>query len=268
MKTTDARMVATLLAPIAFATLAHAHDAAGNAHSTTPPQVVFSDCTEFVGVAPVDAVKARALVPTRYNLVSDAAGARLVVRVADCKNVKVGTGTPRAGRVAQIGIIIVSPDGTATDPNTSINNYTLSYASDSPALVFALRAAGEPAALDTALAVETTPATGANSEFYAAAAPEGDISPTWFLQGRVNTPAVGTSFLANWWRLGSSRQTKMATSIAAINFDFASVVSFSTSRLNTVGRLLGRNTISAFPVSFHGAFATGTMVTTVTALTP
>jgi hypothetical protein len=228
-----------------------------------PPSVQFDRCTEFVGVAPVDATAARALVPQRYTLVSDTAGARLVVRAADCAEVRVGAQAPRAARVAQVGLIILSPDGTATDPNTSINNYTLTYASNSPALVLALRAAGVPAALDTGLAYEVTPPAGTGSEFYAAVSPELDASATWFLHGSVNTPTVATAFLANWWRLNGQRETKMATTIGVIRFDFASQMRFATSRKNVIGRLLQRNGLDGFPLSFHGAFDAGTMVTTV-----
>lgn len=220
--------------------------------------VQFTGCTEFVGIAPVDATRARALVPARYTLVADALGARLVVRAADCESVRVGALPARPGRVAQIGLIIVSPDGTAADPNTGINNYTLSYASNSAPLVLALRAAGVPAALDKGLAYEVTPA--AAGEFYAAVSPEfGSSSPQWYLQGTVNAPSVNTRFDANWWRLAGTREVKMATTIASIAFDFGSVMSFSTSRENLVGQLLGRNHVAGFALSFRGAFPSGVM---------
>lgn len=225
--------------------------------------VQFNQCTEFVGLAPVDAVKAQALVPARYAVVLGAGGASLVVRVADCRSVRVGALPARPGRVAQIGLLIASPDGTATDPATSINNYTLSYASNSAPLVLALRAAGVPAALDTGLAYEINPPSGPGSEFYAAVSPELDASPTWFLRGRVNTPTVATTFLANWWRADGTRDTKMATTVPTISFDFASQVSFSTSRLNTIGQLTGVNEVPGFALSFRGAFEAATMVVTV-----
>lgn len=227
-----------------------------------PLTVQFSQCTEFVGLAPIDALKARAALPARYSLISDAAGARLVVRAVDCAGVRVGGGPTRRGRVAQIGLLIASPDGTATDPNTSINNYTLSYTSDSPVLVNALREAGVPATLDETLAIETNPPQGAGSEYYAAVAGSGGTR-AWFLHGAVNSPGFATTFLANWWRLNGPRETKMATDIPAISFDFGSQVSFSTSRLNGVGQLLGSNQVAGFPLSFRGAFAAGTMVVTV-----
>jgi len=236
---------------------------AAAAAPATGAQVQFSRCTEFVGVAAADAARVRALVPLRYAPIVDAAGAKLVVRVADCEAVRIGSLPARPGRVAQIGVIIISPDGTGTDPNTAINNYTLSYVTDSAALALLLRAAGVPAAIDTGLAIESTPA-GAANEFYAAVSPEIDTgSPTWFLHGTVNTPALASPFLANWWRYGSGRETKMATDIPTINFDFGSVMAFTTSRHNLVGRLLpGGNQVSNFQLTFRGAFAEGTMTVT------
>lgn len=235
------------------------------AHGPSSIAVQFAQCTEFVGVAPVDAIKARALVPTAYTPFIDAAGARLVVRAADCASVRVGSLPPKPGRVAQIGIIIFSPDGTATDPNTGINNYTLSYASNAPALVGALRTAGLPAQLDLGLAYEINPPQGAGSEFYVAVSPEldGGAGATWFLHGSVNTPLAPTTFVANWWHDDGRREVKMATDIPAISFDFSSQVRFATSRLNTVGGLLGSNGLAGFPLSFRGAFAAGTMRVTV-----
>jgi hypothetical protein len=257
--------VAVLVASLLAATTAHA---AGEA----PLSVQFSHCTEFVGLAPVNTVGARALVPARYNVVTDASsvnGATLVVRVTDCQGVKVGGLPARAGRVAQIGVLISSPDGTATDPNTSINNYTLSYASNVPALVLGLLANGVPAALDVGLAYEFSPASG-TSELYAAVAPELDTSaasPTWFLHGTVKTPGFNTTFLANWWRSregGSNpKQVKMSSTFPTIAFDFGSVVSLTTSRLNSVGKLLpAGNQVASFPVSFRGAYDAATMVVT------
>jgi len=164
--------------------------------------------------------------------------------------------------VAQIGLIIRSPDGTALDPNTSINNYTLTYATNSAPLAALLRSAGVPAELDVGLAIEST-AAGSGQEFYAAVSPEVNGTPDWFLHGSVKTPGFNTSFLANWWRLNGQRETKMATTIDHIAFDFSSAVSFTTARSSVVGGLIGGNRIGMFPVSFRGAFPNATMVTTV-----
>jgi len=246
-----------------FATLLLSLPAAFGAAQSATLTVQFSRCTEFVGVVPVDASAARALVPTAYTLVTDAAGAKLVVRAADCEAVRMGSAPAKPGRVAQIGIMIVSPDGSASDPATGINNYTLTYASNSPALMLALRAAGVPAALDPGLAYEITPA-GAG-ELYAAVSPEPDTaSPTWFLHGQVTVPGLNSRFDANWWRVAGGNEVKMATAIDSIDFDFSSAVSFTTSRHNLVGQLLGGNHVANFPLSFRGTFSAGTMTVTRT----
>lgn len=238
--------------------LAGAFSVLSSAHAENIPAVVFNDCAEFVGVAPVEESAARSLVPDRYNLLADGSDAQLVVRVADCKVVRVGLSRARPGRVAQIGIIIESPDGTATDPNTSINNYTLSYATNSPALLRLLRRARVPAVLDPRLAFEITPVQE-SSELYAAVNSLWRVSPTWFLHGRTMTPSFPTTFLANWWSARGESQTKMSTDIPGIFFDFASDVSLYTSRNNFIGRLIGRNGVAGFPLSFRGQFASGRM---------
>ena len=248
-----------LAAALAAAGAASAHG--GNA----PLTVQFSGCTEFVGVAAADAVRVRARVPQRFTPIVDAAGAKLVVRVADCSAVKVGALPARPGRVAQIGAMIFSPDGTATDPNTAINNYTLSYATNSPSLAVALRSTGVPAVLDEGLAIEATPTGGANgaAAFYAAVSPDFELgSPTWFLHGTVFTPGFNSPFLANWWQAVGAADVKMSTDIPSIAFDFGSVMTFATSRRNAIGALLPDNVVTNWQLTFRGAFDAGTMTVT------
>lgn len=252
----------TLLALCATATWAIASPAQAADGALT---VQFSRCTEFVGLAPAKAIESRARVPAAYNVIVGASGATLVVRVTDCQAIKVGSLPAQAGRLAQIGVLIGSPDGTATDPNTSINNYTLTYATNLPTLVLALAARGVPATLDAGLAYEYTPATG-SSELYAAISPELDASPTWFLHGTVNTATIPIPFLANWWR-GSGRQAvKMSSTFPDIVFDFGSAMTLTTSRLNAIGTLLPGGNTSGFPVSFRGAYTAATMTVTTPGL--
>jgi hypothetical protein len=251
------RLLLCTLGLLASACLAH-----GAARAAKPLTVALGQCTEFVGIAPVGLAAARAMVPARYTLQTEAGHARLVVRVADCASVAVGPLPGKPGRMAHIGLMIDSPDGTGTDPNTSINNYTLSYASNLPALVLALRAQRVAAVADTALAYEFTPAQGP-SEFYTAVAPEfGGDAPRWSLHGGITTPAIPSPFLANWWAASPGLQTKMATTIPLILFDFSSQVAFYTARGNAIGQLIGANAIGNFPLSFRGAFDAATMVVT------
>lgn len=239
---------------------------AAAAHGPQALTVQFQQCTEFVGVAAADAQRVRALLPQRFTPVTDAAGAKLVIRVADCAAVKVGALPARPGRVAQVGAMVFSPDGTGTDPNTAINNYTLAYATNAPALALALRGFGVPAALDPGLAIEATPTGGANgaAEFYAAVSPDlTAASPTWFLHGTVFTPAYNSPFLANWWLGVGAADVKMATDIPSIAFDFGSEMHFATSRGNGIGALLPGNAVTAWQLTFRGAFAAGTMTVSV-----
>lgn len=108
------------------------------------------------------------------------------MRVADRQRVRVGLGAARPGRVGQIGIIIASPDGTGTDPLTSINNYLLSYATNGWSLAAALRAAGIPVSLDEGLSIETLP-QGVRQELVAAVAAD---NARWGLLGQVSTPTL------------------------------------------------------------------------------
>ena len=250
---------------LSVATLASLSAIASSAIASPPPLTVqFNDCSEFVGLVAIDPAKARLQLPARYTLVLDGANtARLVVRMSDCKAIRVGALPAHAGRLAQIGLLIVSPDGTASDPNTGINNYTLTYASNAPALVLGLLAQGVPAALDAAMEYEVRPPLGQGSSLYAAVAPELGDSPRFFLDGTVNTPTYDTPFLANWWRLNGAKQTRMQTNIPDIAFDFASSVAFTTGSTNIIGRLLDTNRVSSFAVTYRGRFDSGTMIVNV-----
>ncbi len=234
---------------------------AASAFAAPPLTVQFSQCSEFVGLVPVDAGKAQALLPPRYTLVVDGADtARLVVRMTDCKAIRVGALPARAGRLAQAGLLIVSPDGTASDPNTGINNYTLTYASNVPALVLGLVGQDVPAALDAEMEYAVTPPLGAGSRLYAAVAPELGDSTRFFLDGTVNTPSYASTFLANWWRLSGGTSIRMQTEFPTIAFDFASSVAFTTNPANVLGKLTGTARVTSFAITYRGTYDAATMV--------
>ena len=224
-------------------------------------EVDLTNCTEFAGVAPINEIQARALVPSRYQLVVSGSKASLVVRVSDCQEVSVNGHPGKPGRVAHIGIELISPDGTGTDPNTSINNYTLSYASNIAELVEGLNRFALPAVKTSELDYEYAPPIGP-SLLYSSVAPLDPKSPTWFLYGTVTNPTIPSPFLANWWYLSDLGQVKMATTFPKIYFDFTSKVSFYTSTKNIIGTLIGGNIISNFPVSFRGQYSYAQMIVT------
>ena len=235
--------------------------AASSALAAAPLQVQFSQCSEFVGLVPVPAAKARVLLPARYTLVVDGADtARLVVRMTDCKALRVGALPARAGRLAQAGLLIVSPDGTASDPNTGINNYTLTYATNVPALALGLQAQGVPAALDASMEYQVVPPLGAGSALYAAVAPELGEQTRFFLDGTVNTPTYASTFLANWWRLEGNAQVRMQTNFPTIAFDFGSSVAFTTNPSNVLGQLTGVARVTSFAITYRGTYDAATMV--------
>jgi hypothetical protein len=236
--------------------------AAVSAHAGPAPLTVqFSQCSEFVGLVPIPAAKAQALLPARYTLVVDGADtARLVVRMTDCKAIRVGALPARAGRLAQAGLLIVSPDGTASDPDTGINNYTLTCATNVPALALGLEAQGVPAALDAEMEYGVNPPLGTGSALYAAVAPELGDSTRFFLDGTVNTPTFATTFLANWWRVAGNTQIRMQSDFPTISFDFASSVAFTTSTANVLGQLTGTNRVTSFAITYRGLYDAATMV--------
>jgi len=170
-------------------------------------QVDLNNCTEFAGVAPINETQARALTPGKYQLVTNDSEASLVVRVSDCQEVSVNGQPGRPGRVAHIGIELMSPDGTGTNPNTSINNYTLSYASNIKELVEGLNRFGLPAVQTQNLDYEYAPPQGP-SALYASVAPVEPNSPTWFLYGTVTNPTIPSPFLANWWYLSATHLSR------------------------------------------------------------
>jgi len=222
------KITAILIAALCITALATRADNQNNSLYHDTLQVDLSNCTEFAGVAPINETQARALVPSKYQLVTNGAEASLVVRVSDCQEVSINGQPGQPGRVAHIGIELISPDGTGTNPNTAINNYTLSYASNISELVEDLNRFGLPAVQTPSLDYEYAPLQGP-SKLYAAVAPYDPNSPTWFLFGTVANPTIPSPFLGNWWYLSDLGQLKMATTFPLIYFDFTSTVSFYTS---------------------------------------
>lgn len=229
--------------------------------------VTFKECTEFVGVTPVDRVKAAALVPNQFKVArlfsTDATKASIVVRVSRCKSVSVDGGPGKRGTVAHIGINIESPDLIPAPAGNVINNYTVTYASDSQELVEKLQLAGVPAEFDRNLTYEFSPMGKPEGELYAAITT--DSTPHWFVHGNTGELAFGPMpFFANWWRSGGGYSTKMASTFPSISFFDASGVSLFTARSNLVGNLIGGNkmpTFSELPV--RGVFYSAEMRVTV-----
>src|SRR5215470_10081420 len=95
-----------------------------SAHAAPNPGFVvnFLNCSEFVGVGPVDFTKAAAVVPAGFTTLTVGTSASIVVRATSCDKVTVNGGRAISTVISQIGVQVVAPDGTG-----DINNYALIY---------------------------------------------------------------------------------------------------------------------------------------------
>jgi len=212
-------------------------------------QVTLANCSEFIGIASVPISRVQPLVPATYHIAEGPPGlASLVVRASLCRN----GGSPI--RVAQLGVVIISPDGSG-----DINNYALSYSTDDSVLAFKLATTGWPVALDPDLVYEVTPdPPGAGGTLFADQSPP--LGPAgWFLSGIVTDPPPTPNFpfTANWWFKLHQGQIKMSTSIPLLNYGSGSVTVY-TRRQSLLGGLIGGNT-STFGTNLRGVFADGTL---------
>ena len=206
--------------------------------------VDFSQCTEAVGVGPVNLARAAALVPASYTTLSiagsPAATAAIVVRATSCASIQVNGGAAIPTNISQIGVEVVPPDGTG-----DINNYTLVYLSNNPELVTAFNHAGVPALLDTTLTYQFTyDSTGTGGEIYVKA--EGAGLPAYFISGTETDPTTpGFDFKANWWFAGNKGAVKQASDFPDIAFGTANLT-LHTDRTGIIGQLIGGNTDGDF----------------------
>lgn len=226
--------------------------------------VDFSQCTEAVGVGPVSLANASTLVPIVFTTlpIANANGpttAAIVVRATSCGAVQVDGGAIVPTNISQVGVEVVSPDGTG-----DINNYTLVYLSNNPDLVKAFNHAGVPALLDPGLTYQFTfDSTGLAGEIYVEA--DGTGLPAYFITGTETDPTGPTSdFKANWWYAAEEGIVKQASDFPDIAFGTANI-SFHTDRTSELGQLIGGNTDTDFHyLPVRGKYATAHMVVTVT----
>jgi hypothetical protein len=227
---------------------------------SNPPgfSVDFLQCTEAVGVGPVDFARASSLVPPVFTTLPVGSTAAIVVRATNCGGVQVNGARSIPTVISQIGIEIVAPDGTG-----DINNYTLVYLTNNAQLAFAFNVVGLPAIFDPTLTYEFTyDSTGMSGEVYVEA--EGPGVPAYFITGTESDPATaGFDFKANWWYHGFDGIIKQASDFPNIAFGTANL-SFHTRRASVLGKLIGGNTDSDFHfLPVRGVYASAHMDVTV-----
>ncbi len=217
-----------------------------------PLNVTFNDCSEIASITPIPVAQARTVVPASLALAGDGTVAPFVVRVADCSAVSVDGSPLEPGTVAQLGVGIVSPDGTG-----DINNYTAWYYTTSLRLALRLKALGIPAEWSPRLSYEVAGNTvGIDVKL--------PSHPPFHTTSTVVEPGPGTiPFAANWWRQNGPRLTKMSTPIPAIRFGGATTT-LTTPANGALGRLLGSPTVSSFPfLDSFNRFPTAPMTVSV-----
>lgn len=223
-----------------------------------PFDVVFSDCTEYVGTAPVSQTEALARVPAGSTLALTQDGdAQIVARFVDCGSIEVDGGLARPGRISQIGIVLDLQ-------GTSIVNYTLQYATDNVRLWARLRLAGLPAVFDRNLGYELTD-NGDDTSTLDVDVVARRISNHELVATNVGTPSIPIPFVATWLYDGFRGTVDTTTTLPDIVFFFGAGGTLSTPASTDLAALLGGPSVSfGFPFfdSFN-AFSTAEMTVSV-----
>jgi hypothetical protein len=219
-------------------------------------KVEFANCTEFVGEGPVSLPLAQRLVPSGYVIMATSSGqASIVVRITNCEAIQVDRTPAVPTTISQVGINIVSLDGTGT-----INNYMLIYVTNNPFLAEALQRTGVPANYDPAITYEyRRDSTGTGGVLYGAV-PDANV-PAYFLYGTETEPPPNTQqlFIANWWH-GEVLRVRQQTTFPAISFGTSNVTLY-TSEFSPLGQLIGGNAYGNFSIlALRGVYASAEMI--------
>lgn len=210
--------------------------------------VDFSNCTEMASLTPVPIANIRSLVPAQYGIAAEGNGVGfVVVRVASCAGVKIDGADIGGGTVAQVGVNLVSPDGSG-----DLDNYTLYYDTTSAVFTARLRAFGfdsrwlpgiQYTDAGTSLAV-SVPGRG------------------YSVSGPVDPPtAPGIPFEADWWSAGPSSESKTATTLPSIQFSTAHMT-IATQPRSELRQIIGAPT-ATFPIfDSYNHFAAAHMTVT------
>lgn len=214
--------------------------------------VDFTDCHDYAGLAPVPIANVAAYVPAPYQIAQGAPGiANVVVRSVWCRTSSID---PRPGVVSQIGVNIVSPDGTG-----DINNYTVFYLTSSEPLARGLRRAGVDAKVDDDLVFKwTNAADGTHARLVDRN--DDDAPPPFSIDSTVNIPTSATipfDFVANWYVGHPHGNVLMHGTYPGILFGANSPnVVIHTPRHSGLGQLLGGTSATFQNLSVFNAIPT------------
>jgi len=169
--------------------------------------VTFDDCAETVGVGLGLRSEVRSRVPARYILAGDPAApvTPTAIRAMRCERVNVNGFDVGTHEIAQIGAMIVSPDGTG-----ALNNYQFWYYTDSFVLALAMNVIGIPAQYRLGLQFNHT-SCGAGVPCPVSVTSGPYAQPAFNLTGTAVEGDVVQTLAAssNWWYDGSNGTVKM-----------------------------------------------------------
>ena len=244
----SATIVGAVLIIGGLGSVAHAGPAPAAVTLSSSFGVEFTDCSELASITTITVAKARTVVPASFTLAVDTGGGTpFVVRVAHCRAVSVDGNAPEAGTVAQLGVSIVSPDGTG-----DINNYTAWYYTTSLRLAVKLQLLGVPAQWTPGLGydvVQNSATTGTLRIDLAAGHPAFRVTAPV-----VEPVAAAVPFQANWWIQSGTQRTRMSTPIPALRFG-AAAATLTTPRVSQLGQVLDRSTATFALLDSYNRFA-------------
>jgi len=248
-----------ILLPLLFSMLAASFAKAEPDRGFT---VDFTNCSEFAGEGPVALAGAAPLVPSGYSIAVVNGMANVVIRATSCAKARLNGDFGQPTVLSQIGINIVSPDGTG-----DINNFTLIYVSNNVALVAAFREAGLPAQYDPQLAYEYSGSATTNGTLYVAAGAPVLTPYTIYGPETAPPPNSATVFLANWWYAPRTRsglvQMRQQTLFPQISFGTSGVTLY-TSMDGVIGKLIAGNTFNDYSVlALRGVYPTAHLEVTI-----
>ena len=198
-----------------------------------PFDVEFTTCEDTAGITPIARAAADALVPDAFVLTGASPSAAFIVRLASCRGVSVEGSPSRPATVVQVGASILAPDGNTAN----INNYTGWYYTDHPLLALRLRLIGVNAEWVPALAYSYTKNAAGTGGSLLVRVPG---HPALTIQGEVSEPVASpVVYVSHWWRQGPRGIVDMTTTLPAISFGSAPVLTITTPSNSEIARLLG-----------------------------
>ena len=209
-------------------------------------RMTLSNCIEGVGMTMVATDAARTLVPAPFRLVGEDDSATPLVVLAVRGEIALGEHQPTTGIIAQIGLVIVPPDGTG-----DINVFTCWYYTSHAELARHLRHQGIDGQHVPHMNYTYGP-NGVDAGFRVVVGQPGQ--PLFSIDGSVQQPREQIRFVANWWASSQGGSVKMTTRIPEAFVGEASLT-LTTDLYSALGQLVGAASADFSVLQRFNAFA-------------